>query len=372
MDRPSIATERRPPRMIRSDGVATGRPRVVGGRGPRYLDALSWLLDPTEPAVRHVALRRLLDRPPDDPEVIAASGSAMTTDPIASILAAQHADGYWEKPGPGYATKYRGTVWQVIFLDQLGADPDDERVQRACAYVLAHSQASTGGFGASGRVGGDAPPPSAVIHCLDGNLLRALIGFGWLDDPRVQRAIEWEARAITGDGVERWYSTGTSGPGFACAANEKLPCAWGAVKALGGLARIPPARRSPLVERAVEAGAAFLLSRDPALADYPMGWGNTRPNGSWFRLGFPSGYVADVLQNLEVLCELGYGLDQRLEHAFEWLLAKRNGDGRWRNEYAYNGKTWVDVERRGEPSKWVTLRAWAVLRIVVGAGRLPG
>ncbi len=159
-----------------------------GNRWHQWAEPLPWLLEPATPAVRHVALRDLLDRSADDPEVVAALDAAMRTDPIASILAAQSPDGYWEKPGPGYATKYRGTVWQLMFLDQLGADPADERIQRACTYVLEHAVTSNGGFGASGRLGEHPPPPSAVIHCLNGNLLRALIGFGCLDDPRVQGA----------------------------------------------------------------------------------------------------------------------------------------------------------------------------------------
>jgi hypothetical protein len=105
-----------------------------------------------------------------------------------------------------------------------------------------------------------------------------------------------------------------------------------------------------MVERALGQGVEFLLSRDPANADYPMGWGNTEPKGSWFKLGFPSGYVADVLQNLEVLCELGAAADPRLQHAFAWLLAKQDDLGRWRNQYAYNGKTWVDFEKQGRPA----------------------
>jgi hypothetical protein len=332
------------------------------------MTTLDWLLEPEAPAVRHLALRRLLDRPADDPEVVAAQAAAMAADPITSILTAQHPDGYWEKPGPGYASKYRGTVWQLIFLDQLGADPADERVARACEYVLAHSIAPTGGFGASGVAADRPPPPSAVLHCLNGNLLRALIGFGWLDDPRVHGAIEWQARAITGEGVRRWYASGTSGPSFECAANEGLACGWGAAKALLALARIPPDRRTALVSRAIEAGAAFLLARDPAEADYPMGWGNTRPSRSWFKLGFASAYVADVLQVLEALGELGLGADRRLARAHGWLRSKRDADGRWRNEYAYNGKTWVDIERQGQSSKWVTLRALAVLRRSPGGG----
>jgi hypothetical protein len=366
--------------MTTQSASAVRSARRSGGDGADALDAgwraalrgdpLPWLLDPRAPGVRHLALQQLEGRPADDPEVVTAREAAMASDPIASILGAQHPDGYWEKPGPGYASKYRGTVWSVIFLDQLGADPDDERVRRACDYVLDHSQATTGGFGASGRSGPGGPPPSAVIHCLNGNLLRALIGFGWLADARVQRAIEWQARAITGEAMERWYASGTSGPGFSCAANEELPCAWGAIKALLGLARIPPERRTPLVARAVAEGAAFLLGRNPAVADYPAGWGNTRPSRSWFKLGFPSGYVADVLQNLEVLGELGYGRHPRLGPAISWLLAKQDGDGRWRNEYAYTGKTWVDIDRQGAPSRWVTLRACRVLKLAgVGAVR---
>jgi hypothetical protein len=335
---------------------------VSGWRARLRGDPVPWLLEPSTPAVRQLALRQLVGLPDGHPDVVAARTAAMSADPIAAILAAQHSDGYWEKPGPGYATKYRGTVWQLIFLDQLGADGADERIHRACDYVLAHSQASTGGFGASGRIDGGAPPPAAVIHCLNGNLVRALVGFGWLDDPRLERAIEWEARAITGTGVDRWYASGTCGPGFACAANEKQPCGWGAVRAMSGLARIPPGRRSPLVTDAIDTGVTFLLSRDPAIADYPMGWGNLRPSGSWFKLGFPSGYVTDVLHNLEVLGELGHGGDPRLGPALEWLLTKQDAQGRWRNEYAYNGKTWVDFERQGQPSKWVTLRACRALR----------
>ena len=325
-------------------------------------DPVDWLLDPAQPAVRHLALRQLLDYPADDPEVAVSRAAAMAANPIAAILAAQREDGHWEKPGPGYATKYRGTVWQLIFLDQLGADPGDDRIWRAAEYVLAHTQARTGGFGMSGAARLVAPPPSAVIHCLNGNLLRALIGFGWLDDPRVQRAIDWQARAITGEDMDRWYASGTSGPRFACAANEGLPCAWGAVKALRGLGRIPVERRTPVVSRAIETGLALLLSRDPLDADYPAGWGNTRPNGSWFRLGFPSAYVTDVLENLEILADLGQARDPHLSRAIGWLLKKQDDLGRWRNEYAYNRKTWVDFEHQGQPSRWVTLRACRFLR----------
>src|SRR5690348_15346999 len=109
-------------------------------------DPLPWLLEDEIPAVRHLALRHLLDEPADAPAVRRARADAMQTDPIASILAAEQPEGYWVKPGPGYTPKYRGTVWQLIFLDQLGADGADPRVRAACEYVLLHSQSASGGF----------------------------------------------------------------------------------------------------------------------------------------------------------------------------------------------------------------------------------
>jgi hypothetical protein len=254
-------------------------------------------------------------------------------------------------------------VWSLIFLDQLGADAADERVQRACRYVLRWVPTSSGGFGCSGSGKERNPPPSAVIHCLNGNLVRALIGFGHLGDDVVQAAVSWAARAIVGGpDAPHYYASSTNGPGFACAANDGQSCAWGAVKEVSALARIPVAARSPQVAEALEVGAQFLLSRDPAVADYPMGYGNTKPNGSWFTLGFPSGYVADVLEVLEVLAQLGRIDDPRLAHALDWVAEQQGPDGRWRNRYAYNHKTWGDIERQGTASKWVTLRACSVLR----------
>ena len=233
-------------------------------------DPRPWLLEDTDPAVRAATLVRLLDRAPDDPEVLRARADAMSADPIRAILAAQDPAGFWVKAGAGYAPKYQGTVWQLTFLDQLGADPADRQIVRACDYVLGHTAAATGGMAASGSHLDCAPPPSRVIHCLNGNLLRALLGFDCGDDPRVVAAVDWAARSITGQDVPRWYASGTSGPGFACGANEGQPCAWGAVKELLALARVPRSHRGALVERAIAEGVEFLLSRDPATADYPF------------------------------------------------------------------------------------------------------
>ena len=327
-------------------------------------DPTPWLLeaDAVQPAVRYFTLRDILGRRPDDDELRQAGEAVMASGPVPKILAAQHAEGYWVKPGPGYDPKYTGTVWQVTFLAQLGADGADPGVRAAAEYVLSHSIAPHGGFSANGT-------PSAFAHCLGGNLGVALIDLGWGEDERLRKALEWQARTITGEGVasagdkdtaERYYKSGTFGPDFACAANNG-PCAWGAVKAMLAFGKFTPSQRTPLIEAAIGRGVDFLLSRDPAVADYHMGWAE-KPSRSWFKFGYPVAYVTDVLQNLEALAALGYAGDSRLANALELVESKQDDRGRWKMEYGYNGKTWADIEEKGQPSKWVTLRALRVLK----------
>ncbi|MEJ2262570.1 MAG: hypothetical protein P8X95_03950 [Anaerolineales bacterium] len=330
-------------------------------------ESISWLLDedPDNPGVRWFALTELLDRSENDPEVLAAREDVMTSGPVPKILAAQTPQGYWVEPGPGYLPKYRSTVWQVIFLAQLGADGDDPRVRAACEYVLEHSRSPYGGFSIDARNTG-------LVHCLQGNLLAALIDLGWSGDDRLGEALDWLARSVTGEGIApsedrhlpvHYYRSGNSAPGFVCSANNRLPCAWGAVKAMLALSKVPETRRTAPVQAAIDVGLDFLLGRDPAQADYPMGY-STKPSRSWFQFGYPIGYVTDVLQNLEVLTALGFGGDTRLNPAVDLILSKQDAQGRWKMEYTYNGKTWVDVEQKKKPSKWVTLRALRVLKRV--------
>jgi hypothetical protein len=332
--------------------------------GERWRDALRgdplpWLLERDDPAIRHLALTQLLDEPEDAPAVRRTRAAAMRTDPIASILDAMDPEGWWVQPGNRYGPKYRGWFWSISFLEQMGADPRDRRVRRACDHLLARGQAPGGGFGW-------ANVDSGVPHCLTGDLIRSLVAFGRLDDEGVRRAIAWEAGAISGEGHDRWYAGSTSAPGFACGINGGLPCGWGAVKAMRGFAAIPPRRRTASVRRAIDRGVAFLLDHDLSTGAFPT---DTKVSRRWTQLGFPQGFVADALQGLEALVELGHGRDPRLEPTVSLVLAKQDAYGRWRNEYPYRGKLWAEVDEPRRPSKWVTLRACRALRGVTGPRR---
>ncbi|NIM96349.1 MAG: nitrogen fixation protein NifH [Anaerolineales bacterium] len=317
-------------------------------------DPLPWLLekDPENPGVRYFALRDLLGADEEDPEVREAQKDIMETGPVPVILEAQDQEGWWYKPGGGYSPKNQGTVWQILILAELGADPSDERVRHGCEYLLSHSIAPSDAFSALKK-----PVNSGMILCLNGNMIYALSRLGFGKDVRVRGAMDWMVRAITGEGDISYLKSGTTGPGFACSANLAQPCGWGANKTLRALLSIPPEERSAEQQRALGVGAEFLLGRDPAQADYPC---TDRVSSTWFKFGFPLSYWSDVLETTAVLVEMGYGDDPRLKNAIEYILGKQDDQGRWKMENTLN-RMWVPIEEKKVPSKWVTLRALRVL-----------
>ena len=323
---------------------------------------LQWLLDPASPGVRSLALRDLAGLPANDRELKAAQKAAHTQGPIAAILAKMHPDGYWVRPGAGYNPKYFSADWSLIMLAQLGASAAlDERIRRACAVLLEKGLTPQGQFTINGT-------PSGTVDCLQGNMCAALVALGF-DDPRLALAYEWMARTVTGEGLApntepdaplRYFAY-KCGPNFACGANGKQSCAWGAVKIMLAFAAWPAERRTPLIERAIQQGSDFLLGTDPAKADYPTRTG-AKTSRDWWKFGFPVFYVTDILQIVEALVGLGYGADPRLANALEFVRQKQDAQGRWALEYDYAGKTWVGFGPKNQANPWVTLRALRVLK----------
>jgi hypothetical protein len=306
-------------------------------------DPSDWLLEEDNPSVRYLALRTLLDLPEDHPQVTKARQAIMQSGPVPAVLAAQHEDGYWVKPGAGYSPKYRSTVWQIIFLADLQADGADPRVAKGCEYLLNNSRAKNGAFSASQML-----VPSAAVDCLNGNLIYALQRLGWGQDERVGLAL----RRLTESVLTR---------GFECVGNAKLPCAWGAVKALRALTAAPREERSEEMSAAIGKAAEFLLSHDLVAGDYPCA---DKVSSGWTKFGFPLGYHSNVLETLQALAEAGRGADPRLTHALKLTVTKQDSLARWKMEYSLNGKMWADIEAKGKPSKWVTLQAIQMIKRV--------
>jgi hypothetical protein len=327
-------------------------------------DSVEWLLESENPGVRYLALRDLSDLSPEDKKLKTARKSAHREGPIAHILSKMDEEGFWKRPGTGYGPKYKSTVWALILLAQLGGSVKaDKRIRQACRYYLDHALNPGGQISAMTN-----NSPSGTVDCLQGNMLWSLMELGY-SDPRMDSAYEWMARTTTGEGVAPLkekhasvrYFAGKCGPTFACGANNKLPCAWGGVKVLLALSKLPAEKRSELIEKAIRHGVDFFFRVDPSTAEYPNGWA-AKPSGNWWKFGFPVFYVTDILQIAEALVGLGYASDPRLENTLELIRSKQDEQGRWPLEYNYDGKTWMRFGRMKEPNEWVTLRALRVLK----------
>lgn len=325
---------------------------------------VKWLLeeDLNNAPVRFLTMRDLLDESPGNKGLTEARKTMVNSGPIPVILEKQQPKGYWDRKDDIYYNKYTGTCWQVTMLAQMGADGNNDRVKLGCEYVLKHGIGEHGGFSMNGRRTG-------AIHCLQGNLAVALIDLGFGEDPQVLAALDWMARSVTGEGFaeskeegkDYYMRSGICGPDFRCSANNYEPCAWGAVKIALALSKVLERNRSENMEKAIKVCMDFLTSVDPATAGYPHPWA-PKPSTSWFKFGFPVFYITDLLQVLEALAGLGLKDDPCLTNAVDLVLAKRDGNLRWPMEYTYNGKTWVEIEEKGKPSKWVTLRALRMLK----------
>ncbi len=74
-----------------------------------------------------------------------------------------------------------------MILAELGADGNDDRIRKACEFILTHSQDfESGGFAYSTSVKKGGGRHSEVIPCLTGNMVWSLIRLGYLTDPRCQ------------------------------------------------------------------------------------------------------------------------------------------------------------------------------------------
>lgn len=319
---------------------------------------IDWLLEEDDPSVRYFTLKGLLERPESDPEVQAAKLAIMSRGIVPAILAKQEPAGYWGEPEAFYVrSKYKGTVWTLILLAQLGADGRDERIKKACEYIMGYSQdRESGGF--SYRRSGNAAYKNGVLPCLTGNMAWCLIRFGYLDDPRLRQSIEWITR------YQRFDDGDAAPSGWPYDKLEQCwgrhTCHYGAVKALKALAEIPLRKRSRAVKSTVEAGAEYLLkhhiyksSHDPSKIAMP----------GWLHFGFPRMWTTDVLEVLGILAKLGYR-DGRLRDAIATVLEKQDAQGRWINEDKFASRYILRVEKKGSPSKWVTLEALQTLKML--------
>lgn len=325
-------------------------------------DPTDWLLEMENPSVRYFTLTEILDEPVTSETVTLSRQEIMLTGAVPEILCKQNPDGSWGDPRRFYTDKYKGTVWQLMTLAELGADGNHPQIAKACEFILNHSQEpESGGFSAyvSERTGGGLP--GYVIPCLTGNMVWSLIRLGWLNEERVQKGISWiNTYQRFDDGID------AAPKGWPYDKYEmcwgKHSCHLGAVKALKALAEIPGHERSAETKATLQRGTEYFLlhhiykkSHDYTAISKP----------GWLKPGFPLMYQTDILEILLILTRLGCK-DPRMQDAVGILLTKQDNQGMWKMENSYNGKFITNIEKKGKASRWITLNALRVLKRFYG------
>ena len=325
-------------------------------------DPTDWLLEEENPSVRYLTLTDILGIPEDNPEARMAEDAIMETGVVPQILAKQQDGGYWDKLDKLYTAKYKGTVWQLIILAELGADGSDERIRNVCEFILENSQdRESGGFSQhrSARMGGGRH--SEVIPCLTGNMVWSLIRLGYLNDPRVQRGISWITTYQRFDDAIAEPTQGWPYDRYEICWGTHT-CHMGVVKALKALSEISPDERSEDVNRTLREGVEYMLIHHVYKRSHDL---SKVSKPGWKRFGFPLMYQTDVLEILGILTRLGYR-DERMQEAVDLVASKQDSSGRWKLANTFNGRFQVDIEEKGEPSKWITLNALRTLKRYYG------
>ncbi len=296
---------------------------------------LDWLLEESQPSVRYRTLTELLGRSETDADVREARKEIPVKGWAASILAERNPAGWWVREWSHFTPEFVSTNWMLLVLSELGVSRDLPEIRDSCELWMRMKPV---------RYGPIVHPPLKPHLCSLAIGTRALVRFGYGEDPRVRRTLQWIVDAAHPEGGWSHFGGGRNLDSY---------------HSLGALAAVPRARRTASMQRCVERGAEFFLERELHRQGkrYPP----------WYRFHDPVYFYYDVLVGLEILTSLGYGRDPRLGFALSLLKKKRRPDGRWNLDaippdvgHATSCRRFA-LENAGAPSKMITLRALRVL-----------
>ncbi len=299
------------------------------------MSTIDWLVSRESPAARYVALRDLLGRPPKDPDLKKAK-QALPREPFVretlALLRTRLA------PGAGAAAlerRYDGGVWLALFLTEVGADGSLLPLRHAGDVLLARWEKTLVAIERHEETDLDATLFRAA--------LRVLSRIGWERDARVREGADaLAARALGGRGRTE--------------------------KDLLLFASIPDDAKSVRVLEAVSFLTARLLE-----AELPDALAPGAPE-ELLMPGFPCGDETDLVEMLYALSLVLRPEARRepiLALALARLASRADHRARWTLERARPERLPVALERTGELSRWVTLRALAALQRFHGL-EVPG
>jgi hypothetical protein len=303
-------------------------------------DPTEWLLEESDPSVRYFTFRWLFDKPQEDIEVIAASDAIARSVPVQKILKRQRPGGYWgSNPHPHYGS--RGHLMLLTWLGYRG----DEAVRQSMQEYINKCVSEDGAYGVTlkGR--------TICLPCHGAGLLRMMLWFGLEDDPRGRQIIDWLIRIQQPEGV------------WPCVSKLKYsPCLWATADVMRVMQELPASWFTPQVEEARKNAVEIFLNS--GLTRYEK----EKVSPLWFKFGFPLQWDTDILEVLELVAPYVAFDEPRIQDQLSFILDKQDASGRWPRDKYPKGGTWmqqyIEFERIGQPSKWVTLHALKMLKML--------
>jgi hypothetical protein len=261
----------------------------------------------------------------------------------ARLLGFQDADGRWARGI--YTPKWTSTTYTMLLLRSFGLAPGHRQAMNPARVLL------DAGFWSDGGINYYPRWQKNSETCISSMILAVVCWFG-LEDPRVDRLAEHLIERQMADGG--WNCRAM--PGYGHATHASFHTTILALEALLEYERFRGGGR-PRLAHAASLGREFLLAhrlfrshRTGAVA---------KPEIT--RFAFPPQWHYDVLRGLDHFRECGAERDPRLADAIELVEKRRQPDGRWLLGQQWPGRSFFEMERRGEPSRWNTLRARRVL-----------
>jgi hypothetical protein len=339
---------------------------------------IDWLLEEDNPPVRFFTMRNLLDYRANDSELIAARESIEKYKPVQRILQKQNSDGSWMSNDEPYLPKYKSSYWQVMLLGMFGMDRSSPQIQCAVEHLLSF-QHSDGGFVEFMERGArkeyqfvrertlaknkeipifDEWAPAKIremeLSCLTGNVALALIRLGYSEHKAVNESLRWLVEIQNIDGG--WLC-----PYWGAHKKDKHGCFMGTITPLDAFSETPKRILTSRMKKAMKLGAEFLLMHRLFKSDHHD---FKTINNQWLLLTFPQ-FFYDILRGLSVVTKLGYATDPRIDDALASIMSKRLSTGEWPIERTHSGAKHAITERKGLPSKWITLEVLRVIKRIV-------
>ncbi|NPE09699.1 MAG: hypothetical protein GNW80_15545 [Asgard group archaeon] len=340
-------------------------------------DVLNWLLEDNNPPIQYLTLIILLDKEANSSEALDAKNRIMTYKPIIEILTNQKENSYWyDKRKDQNYKKYLGTFWQLIFLSNIHAEKN-EQISNGIEHIFSTGQPLNGGFSVSGT-------NSLVITCLTANILRSLIHFGYWNDERTGKALEYLlANFVDTNGKIRCQPTGLISDCYMTL--PKILHAFSAIAKEDRTTRVTKGinlcvdrmlenqiyKYLPEKNREYMKTIAELKLSGQDLVDKKKEFLKNNPDmkhiakSSWTKFGFPLSYTSDVLDAMKALVSAEVKYSSKMRDALD-LIKSKQVNGKWINEKQYKSPMYTTIELYQKESKWLTLHALEVLKYYEG------